>query len=351
MKESPEIPAPPLTLEELAGLLGCSFAGDGRILLTGVANLKDAREGDLVFFSQEKLRDQFESTRAAAAIVLPEEKFTRLPLIFSSEPHPTFVRAVNLFFKPYRPRPGIHPLAQVSSTARIGKDVSVGAFALVGSKVEIGNGTVIFPHATVYPGVKIGNHCLIHSQVSLREGVSLGDRVILHNGVVIGSDGYGYLQTESKSHTKIPQAGGVTIEDDVEIGANTTVDRAALGHTIIRRGTKIDNLVQIAHNVEIGENSLIISQVGIGGSSRIGKNVILAGQAGIPDHIHIGDNAIVLAKTGITKDIPEGALVSGSPHLDARVWRKAWAVIPQLYDLIKEVKRLKKQIEKMKSDR
>lgn len=347
MKKSPKIPATPLTLEELAGHLGCSFAGDGQTLLTGVADLKDAREGDLVFFSQEKLRDQFEKTKASAAIVFPEEKFTGLPLILSPEPHPTFVRAVNLFFTPYRPQPGIHPLAQISSTARIGKNVSVGALSLIGSEAEIGDGTVIFPHTTVYPGVKIGNFCLIHSQVSLREGVSLGDRVVLHNGVVIGSDGYGYLQTETKTYVKIPQAGGVIIEDDVEIGANTTVDRAALGSTIIRRGTKIDNLVQIAHNVEIGENSLIISQVGIGGSSKIGKNVILAGQAGIPDHIHIGDNAIVLAKTGITKDIPEGAMVSGSPHLDARVWRKAWAVIPQLYDLIKDVKKLKKQLEKL----
>ncbi len=350
MKKSPDIPVPPLTVEELAGLLGCSFTGEGNTLLKGVANLEDAGEGDLVFFSQEKLRTRFENTKASAAIVSQEEKFDALPLIYSPDPQPDFVRAVKLFFKPYRPHVGIHPLAQVSSTARIGKDVAVGAFSLLGNEVEIGDGTVIYPHVSVYPQVKIGSHCIIHSQVSLREKVYLGDRVILHNGVVIGSDGYSYLQTENKTHAKIPQAGGVIIEDDVEIGANTTVDRAALGNTIIKRGTKIDNLVQIGHNVEIGENSLIISQVGIGGSSKIGRNVILAGQAGIPDHIEIGDNAIVLAKSGITKNIPEGAIVSGSPHLDVRVWRKAWVVIPQLYDLIKDVKKLKKKVEKLTSD-
>jgi len=347
MKKSPEIPIPPLTVEELAGLLGCSFAGEGSTLLKGVSNLEDAEEGDLVFYSQEKLRDRFEKTKAAAAIVAPEEKFTGLPLIYSSSPHPTFVGAIKLFYKPYRPRPGIHPLAQVSSTARIGKDVSVGAFTIIGNEVEIGDGSVIFPHVSVYPQVKIGSHCIVHSQVSLREDVRIGDRVILHNGAVIGSDGYSYLQTEDKTHSKIPQAGGVIIEDDVEIGANTTIDRAALGNTIIRHGTKIDNLVQIGHNVVVGENCLLISQVGIGGSSKIGKNVILAGQAGIPDHIDIGDNAIVLAKSGITKAIPEGAIVSGSPHLDVRVWRKAWAVIPHLYDLIKDVKKLRKQVEKL----
>ncbi len=350
MQKSPDIPAPPLTVEELAGLLGCSFAGEGGTLLKGVANLEDAQDGDLVFFSQAKLRNQFEKTRASAAVVSLEEKFSGLPLIYSSEPQVAFVQAVKLFYRPYRPQAGIHPLAQVSSTARIGKDISVGAFTIIGNEVEVGDGTVIFPHVTVYPQVKIGSHCILHSQVSLREKVSIGDRVILHNGVVIGSDGYSYLQSKNKTHSKIPQAGGVIIEDDVEIGANTTVDRAALGNTIIKRGTKIDNLVQIGHNVEVGENSLLISQVGIGGSSKIGNNVILAGQAGIPDHIDIGDNAIVLAKSGITKNIPEGAIVSGSPHLDVRVWRKAWAVIPQLYDLIKDVKKLKKQIEKLSSD-
>lgn len=338
---------PETTVAELARHLGCPYEGEGATQLTGVADLAGAGEGELVFMAHRKFRPLLENTLAAAVILSPEEPCDRIPVIRSSDPHRSFVEAQGYFFTPYRPEPGIHPSALIAETARIGPEVSVGAYAVVSDDVEIGAGTVIHPFVTIYPGVKVGRDCIIHSQVSLRENVTLGRGIILHNGVVIGADGFGYLPPEDGSRAKIPQQGTVVIEDDVEIGANSTVDRGTLGATVIRRGVKIDNLVQIAHNVEIGENSVVMAQVGIAGSSRTGKNVILAGQVGIPDHIDIGDNAIIAAKTGVTKNIPANTMVSGSPHLDILVWRKAWAAIPHLYDLLKEVKQIKKKLESL----
>jgi UDP-3-O-[3-hydroxymyristoyl] glucosamine N-acyltransferase len=345
--ESAPAGRPALTVGELAGLLGCRFEGDGKRPVTGFAGLENAREGDLVFLSSPKLRKHLEGSPAAAAIVPEGETFRGLPVIFSKTPHLTFIRAAELFFQPYRPEPGIHPTAVVSPSAQIGRQVAVGALTVVGDEAEIGDKTVIFPLVSIYPRAKIGEGCVIHSHVSIREGVLVGNRVILHSGVVIGADGFGYLKLEDGTHKKIPQTGTVVIEDDVEIGANSAVDRAALGETIIRRGTKIDNLVQVAHNVEVGENAILAGQVGIAGSSRIGKNVVLAGQVGVADHLSVGDNVVAIAQTGIAQDVPAGAVVAGTPQLDVRDWRKASVLLPQLYDLFKDLKRLKARVEEL----
>jgi UDP-3-O-[3-hydroxymyristoyl] glucosamine N-acyltransferase len=350
MPKTPESAAsgpPGLTVERLALLLDCRFEGDGRTVVSGVAGLENAGRGDLVFLASPKLRKLLEGSPAAAAIVPPEEPFRGIPVILSNTPQLTFIRAVELFFKPYRPEPGVHSTAVVSSSARIGQRVAVGALSVVGDDVEIGDGTVIFPLVSIYPRVKIGEGCVIHSHVSVRENVRIGDRVILHCGVVIGSDGFGYLKLEDGTHKKIPQTGTVVIEDEVEIGAGSAVDRAALGETVIRRGAKIDNLVQVAHNVEIGENAILAGQVGIAGSSRIGKNVVLAGQVGVADHLSVGDNVIAIAQTGIAQDVPAGSVVAGTPQLDVRDWRKASVLLPQLYDLVKEVRRLKTRVEEL----
>jgi UDP-3-O-[3-hydroxymyristoyl] glucosamine N-acyltransferase len=336
-----------LTVEELARLLGCRFEGDGRTVVSGVAGLENAGPGDLVFLASPKFRKLLEASPAAAAIVPPEEPFRGIPVILSANPHLTFVRAVEVFFRPYRPEPGIHPAAVVSPTAKLGRRVAVGALAVIGDEAEIGDGTVVFPLASVYPRAKVGVDCVIHSQVTIREDVRVGNRVILHSGVVIGADGFGYLKDEDGSHRKIPQTGTVVIEDDVEIGANSAVDRAALGETRVRRGAKIDNLVQVAHNVEIGENAILAGQVGIAGSSRIGKNVVLAGQVGVADHLSVGDNVVAIAQTGIAQDVPAGAVVAGTPQLDVRDWRKASVLLPQLYDLFKDLKRLKARVEEL----
>ncbi len=258
-----------------------------------------------------------------------------------------FARAKEIFYRPYRPAPGIHPTAVVSPSAKTGRGVSIGAYCVVGDEAEIGEGSVLFPHVTIYPRVKIGADTVIHSNTALREGVRVGSRVIIHNGVVIGADGFGFLKGQDGAYVKIPQTGTVVIEDDVEIGANTTIDRAALGETIVRRGAKIDDLVMIAHNVEIGENAVLVAQAGIAGSSKVGRNTILSGQVGIADHVTVGENVIIAAKSGVTGNIPAGTFVSGSPHLDIRVWRKFWAVAPQIYDIVKDFKRLRARFEEL----
>lgn len=332
------------TVAGLAEKLGCPFSGDGKALIRGVAALEDAAEGDLVFLGDPKLRPLLLKTKASAAVVLPEERGLKIPVLQSPTPHLTFIEAVEIFLKPFVPPPGIHPQAAVSPSAKIGEGVSIGAFCAVDEGVEIGKGTVLFPHVTLYPRVKIGENCILHSQVSIREDCRLGNRVLLHNGAIIGSDGFGYIQRPDRTQAKIPQKGIVQIEDDVEIGANTTVDRASLGKTIIGMGTKIDNLVQIAHSVKIGENTIIVSQVGIAGSSKIGKNVIIAGQAGIPDHICIGDNSKIAAQTGVMRDIPPGATVMGSPHMNIRDHLRAFSNIQKIPEILKELRELKKRL-------
>ncbi len=343
-KPSPTTPAA-WTVEELARLLGCRFEGDGTKVISGVAALEAAAAGDLVFLGAPKFRQLLANSRASAAIIPPDDDFRGMPVIFSENPPLTFIRAVELFFQAYRPQPGIHPTAVISPSARIGKDVGVGPLTVIGAEVEIGDGTVIFPLVSVYPRARIGKNCIIHSHVSIREDVRVGSRVILHCGVVVGSDGFGYVKIEDGSHKKIPQKGTVIIEDDVEVGANTAIDRAALGRTVIRRGAKIDNLVQVAHNVEVGENAVLAGQVGIAGSSRIGKNTVLAGQVGVADHLNVGDNVIAIAQTGIARDVPDGAVVAGTPELDVRDWRRASILLPQLSALVKDLKKIKTRVE------
>ena len=336
-----------LTVEELAQRLNCPYEGDGSVLITGVAGLEKAVKGDLVFLAQPKHREHLEKTGASAAIIPPGEIFDRIPVLRADNPHLVFIRATEIFHRPLRPEAGIHPTAAVSPSAKIGENVSIGAYSVVGDEVEIGEGTVIFPLVTIYPRATIGAGTVIHSNAAIREGARIGSRVIIHNGVVIGADGFGYVRDKDGRHIKIPQIGTVVIEDDVEIGANSTIDRGGLGETIVRKGAKIDNLVMVAHNVEVGENAILAAQVGIAGSSKVGTNTILSGQVGIADHLEVGDNVIIAAKSGVTKDIPSGSFVSGSPHLDIRDWRKFWALAPQLYDIVKDFKKLKARIEEL----
>ena len=347
MKKQPENSPPRQSVKALARLLDCPFEGDGNTEIRGVSSLEKAREGELVFLTHRKYRTLLDKSRASAAIIPLKEKYDRIPVIKSENPHLAFIKVVELFFEPYRPGAGIHPSAQVSHSAKIGKDVSIGAFAYIGDEVEIGAKTVIFPFVAIYPKVRIGRDTVIHSHVSIREEVQIGNRVIIHNGAVIGSDGFGFLQDKDRLHIKIPQVGTVIIEDDVEVGANTTIDRAALGETIIKKGTKIDNLVQIAHNVEIGPDSILAGQVGISGSTKIGKNVLMGGQVGVADHVRIGDNVMVVAKTGVAKDIPANSIVAGVPHMDFKDWKKSSISLPKLHELVKEIRMLKKKVEEL----
>lgn len=336
-----------LTVKDLAGRLGCPFEGDGSVRIAGVASLEGAGPGDLVFLGHPKHRAALEASRASAAVLPPGEAGLSIPVIRAGDPPLAFARAIGIFYEPYRPAPGIHPLAFVAASARLGAGVSVGPFAYVGDDVAIGAGTVIHPLASIYPGARIGERTVIHSHVSIREGVTVGNNVIIHNGTVIGADGFRYVKGPDGRHIKIPQVGTVIIEDDVEIGANTAIDRAGLDATIIRKGVKIDDLVMVGHNVEVGENAILVAQVGISGSSKVGRDAILSGQVGIADHVTVGDGAIAAAKSGVTKNIPAGTMVSGSPHLEIHEWRKFWATAPRLYDLVKEVKRLRARVEEL----
>jgi len=337
MSKKPENPLC-LTVAELAQRLGCPFEGDGNVIIRGVASLESAAEGDLVFLANPKFRPLFEQTEASAAVVSLEEKRGKIPYLHSKTPTLTFLKAIKIFFQPYTPESGIHPKAVVAESAKLGKDVAVGAYSVVGEEAVIGDGTVIFPHVDIYPYAKIGTGCILHSRVTVREGCTLGNRVILQNGVVIGADGFGYAQIGDGRHVKIPQMGTVIIEDDVEVGANTAIDKAAMDKTIIRRGTKIDNLVHIAHNIEVGENTIILAQAAIAGSAKIGKNVIIAGQAGITDHAHVGDNAIIMSQAGVISDVPAGTTVAGSPHMKIKDFWRMWANIKKIPALIKEIK-------------
>jgi UDP-3-O-[3-hydroxymyristoyl] glucosamine N-acyltransferase len=336
-----------MTLEEIAQKLNCPFEGNGNTKIWGFNSLEKAREGELVFLSHHKYRPLLEKTKASAAVIPQDEKFDRIPVLKSKNPHMTFIRAIEFFYESYLPPREFHPTAQISSSAKIGKDVAIGAFCYIGEEVEIGAGTTIFPLVSIYPWVKIGKHTVIHSGVSIREGIQIGNKVIIHNSSVIGSDGFGYLQDKNDSPIKIPQTGTVIIEDNVEIGANTAIDRAALGETIIRKGTKIDNLVQVGHNVEIGENSLLAGQAGISGSTKLGKKVIMAGQSGVADHINIGDNVTMAAQAGIMKDIPANSIVAGTPQRDIKEFMKIMASLSRLPELIKTVKKLEVKIKEL----
>ena len=345
MPRQPDRPFSSLTVKKLAQLLNCPYQGEGETEIKGVASLDKAQKGDLVFLAQAKNLKLLEKSKASAAIIPSELAYEKIPVIKSSHPYLTFIKSVELFYEPYRLKPGIHPQALVDPSAQIAKDVAIGAFSFIGEGVKIGAGTIIFPLVSIYPRVTIGEKTIIHSHVSIREETRIGNKVIIHNGAVIGSDGFGYQRGPDGQHIKIPQIGTVIIEDEVEIGANTTIDRAALGETIIKKGAKIDNLVQIAHNVSIGMNTILAAQTGIAGSTQIGNNVLMGGQVGVTDHVSIGDKVIAAAKTGITKSIPPNSIVSGSPHLDIRDWRKVWVLLPRLYELVKDTKKLKKRIE------
>lgn len=340
-----------LTLGDLAQRLGCPFEGDPQTKISGFSSLEKAQKGDLVYLSHSKHRKLLENSRASAAVIPEKEHYEKIPVIKSSNPQETFFLAVSYFFKPYTPKPGIHPKAVISPEAKLGKNVSIGALVVVGESAEIGDDTVIFPGTIVYPRVKIGRQCVIHSEVSLREEVRVGNRVVIHNGAVIGSDGFGYLQTPKGTRKKIPQTGTVVIQDEVEIGANSTIDRSTLGETIIGRGTKIDNLVQVAHNVEIGPHCVLAAQTGIAGSSRLGKKVITGGQVGVADHLKIGDNAILAAKAGVISDVPENTMVAGYPHMDIKEWRQTWASVRHTRELIRELRKLKKRVEELEKQK
>jgi len=337
------------TLKEIAEFVDGEIVGNGNTVITGVCGIKEARQGDITFLANPKYAPFIDKTGASAIITSRDVKEASKPIIRTQDPSLAFARIVTLF-APVRPRQhkGVHPSVILGKNVSIGKGVDIGPYTVIEDNVSIGDNSVIYSGCFIGSDTRIGRDCLIYSNVSIREGVSIGERVIIHCGTVIGSDGFGFA-TINGVHHKIPQLGTVVIEDDVEIGSNVAIDRARFDKTLIRRGTKIDNLVQIAHNVVIGENSIVVSQAGISGSTVIGKGVTLAGQAGLVGHITVGDGAIVAAQAGVTKSIPPNTTVSGYPAKPHAQALKVNACVQNLPKLYETVALLKKKIEELES--
>ena len=321
-----------MRLVDVAESLGCRLEGDGAIEIAGVGSLEGARPRELTFVSDARHLPRLAASAAAAVILAEGWPGVDRPALRTANPLLAFARALTLFHPTPAPRSGIHPTSVVASDCQISPEAEIGPLCVLEPGVVVGPGTVLEAHVFVGTGVRIGAGCRLFPQVTLRDGSWLGDRVVLHSGVVIGADGFGYAR-EGARRIKIPQVGRVVIEDDVEIGANAAIDRATLGETRIGRGTKIDNLVQIGHNVQVGPDAVIVAQVGISGSSAIGARATLAGQVGVVDHVRIGEDAIVGAQAGVTKDVPAGAIVLGSPagpHQDFKRQLAALARLPEL---------------------
>jgi UDP-3-O-[3-hydroxymyristoyl] glucosamine N-acyltransferase len=333
-------------LRELAERLGCELQGDGDVEVRGVAGIEEAGPGDLTFLANRRYAAHLATSKAAAVILAPGQD-AALPSLVSDNPYLTFARAVDLLCPPQRPAPGVDPSACVDPTAELGPDVHVGALAVVGPRTRVGARSVIHPHVVLSESVQIGEDCILHAGVRVRERCRLGHRVIVQNGAVIGADGFGFPRDADGRYHKFPQVGIVVVEDDVEIGALTAIDRAALGETRIARGCKLDNLVQIGHSVTVGEDSVLSGQVGIAGSSRVGRRVTLAGQVGVAGHLKIGDGVIATAQTGIPSSVEDGRLVSGYPAIDNRAWLRSSAVFAKLPELQKRVRELERRIQSL----
>jgi UDP-3-O-[3-hydroxymyristoyl] glucosamine N-acyltransferase len=333
-----------MKLSELARRLNCEVRGEGDPEIGGVAGMEYAVEGQITFLANPKYAPKAAQTRASAIIAGPKAGDLGRPVVLSDNPYLDFARALALFYRPPRPAPGVHPSAVVEPSASIGEAASIGAGCYIGANVKIGARAVLHPLVAVYEGAEIGDDFVAHSGAVVREYCRIGDRVILQNHVIIGGDGFGFAKRADGTHEKIVQSGPVIIEDDVEIQTLSSVDRATVGETRVKRGAKIDSLVQIGHACVVGEDNIICSQTGLAGSSILGRNVLLAGQVGISGHLTIHDGAIVYAQSGIGGDIPAGAVMSGSPAFDAAVWRRAVTAFQQLPDLLRTVRRLEKRI-------
>lgn len=328
-----------MKLKEIAGKLGARLdPPDAEVEISSVGAIETALPGQITFAVGPKYASMAKATKASAVIV--DEKFPALdkPTLRTRNPQFAYARAVELLHVQPQEKRGIHPTAVIDPSAKIGAHASIGAYVVIGADVEIAESCTLQPHVVIYRGVRIGKNFFAHSHVSIRENCVIGNNVKLHNGVVIGSDGFGFAKDDAGNWYKIPQVGRVVIEDDVEIQANSCVDRASLDETRIGRNAKIDNLVQVAHNCVIAENSMLCAQAGLAGSTEIGKNVILAGQVGVAGHCKIGDGVIATAQTGIPNSVAEGTIVSGTPAIDNKQWLRSVAVFNKLPELARAIR-------------
>lgn len=338
-----------MKIREIARAVGCSFTGDGDKQIHRLHSAEKAGPDDLTFIMDRKHRKYLETSQAGA-FVLPEE-FPDIdrPTIRSANAYLTFAQAQRLFYQqPLPAGPFVHPTAVVASSAQTGKDCYIGAHAVIGDEVRLGDRVRILPNVTIYPGAVIGDDSLIHSHAVIREYCQLGKNTIIQNGAIIGADGFGFAKDADGSYFKILQAGRTILADDVEIQSNTCVDRGTLDDTVIGRGSKLDNLVQVAHGCEIGENCVLVGQVGLAGSTKVGNNVMMAGQVGVAGHCVIGDNVIITAQSGVVGSVDQGKVISGSPAVDQRVFLRMAAVLYRLPEMMQRIRELESEIEALK---
>lgn len=335
-------------LKELADFLGGRVIGDENAIVSGLGTLDEATEGQITFLANPKYAAKVATTKATAIVVPPGAERHGKNVIELKNPYLAFAKLLTLFHVRQAEPKGVMDGAMIGKDVVMGEGITVYPGAYVADGVKIGKRVVIYPGTVLYEGVEVGDDVTLHSNVTVREGCRIGNRVVIHSGVVIGSDGFGYAP-DGKGYQKIPQIGIVVIEDDVEIGANTTIDRAALGFTLIRRGTKIDNLVQIAHNCVIGENCIIVSQTGISGSTKLGEHVTIGGQVGIVGHLEIGDNVMVGAKSGVHNSVAAGQIFSGYPAFPHKEWLKSASVFSKLPEMRKTLNNLEKKVQELEA--
>src|SRR5215831_3078456 len=339
-----------MKLSELAAALGCGFSGDGSLEIAGVAGMEHAAPSELTFLANPKYASRVKHTRAGAIVVAAPIQGLSIAQIISPNPYLDFARALALFYQPPRPKPGVHPLACVSTSAKLGENASIGAFAVIGEHVTLGDNAVLHPHVVIYEGAEIGDDFYAHSHAVVREYCRIGHRVTLQNGVVVGGDGFGFAKRADGTHFKIVQSGITILEDDVEVQSLTSVDRATVGETRIRRGAKIDSLVQVGHACTVGEDNIICAQTGLAGSTVLERNVLLAGQVGASGHLTVHEGAIVYAQSGIGGDVEAGARISGSPAFPANEWLRSATAFPKLPELLKTMRELKKRVDQLERD-
>lgn len=337
-----------MRLGEIAQKLNCRLRGPSDIEIRGVAGIEEAGPDELTFVSNPKYFARIKETQAGAIILGPDAPDTSLPTLISDNPYLSFAHAIELFYSPPEPAPGIHPTATIADTAMIGEDCSIGANAVIGEGVRIGHHAVLYPNVTLYPHAEIGDCFTAHSNSIVREYCKIGDRVILQNGAVVGADGFGFAPQADGSYYKIVQSGIVVLEDDVEVGTHTCIDRATVGETRVGRGTKIDNLVQVGHGCKIGKHTVLAGQVGLAGSTRVGDHVMLGGQVGAAGHLTIGDRVVATARTGISRSVEAGKVISGSPEMDSALWKRNYLLMLEFPELVRTIKRLEKEIEELR---
>jgi UDP-3-O-[3-hydroxymyristoyl] glucosamine N-acyltransferase len=334
-----------MKLSQIASALNAHLEnGNPDTAITGLNGIEQAGPTEITFVANPKYAAAARLTKAAAVIVAKDFPVIPGATLRVEDPYLSFARALELFHQPLRYRPGVHATAVIHSTAKVGAGAHIGPYVVIDENVEIGGDAVLLAHVVIYRGVKIGDDFFAHAHAVVRENCHIGNRVLLHNGVVIGSDGFGFAKTSERRWHKIPQPAPVVIEDDVEVQANSCIDRASVGETRIRRGVKIDNLVQVGHGSQVGEDALLCSQVGLAGSTEIGNRVILTGQVGVVGHCKIGDDAIVTPQSGVANDVAAGALVSGAPAVDHKLWLKYSALLPKLPEMARALRaRLRKE--------